>query len=231
MSRSVFVFGISGRMGQEVVKEVERRPKEFRLMGGASRSSTQPAAQTPDLVIDFSLPENLPNLEKFVRENPCPVVSGTTGFDDMGMQRLRGLGQIAPIFWSANMSFGVFILCQMAEALARYHRFYQLQIEETHHIHKKDKPSGTALMIESAVRRSSPTLLPTISHRQGEVFGLHRLQARSGKEVIEIRHEALDRGLFAQGAVDVGLWLVKQPPGFYTMADFFADLPASRPRE
>ena len=79
-------------------------------------------------------------------------------------------------------------------------------------------------MIASAAQKSTQELGDTISHREGEAFGVHSFFATSSREKLEIRHEALDRGLFAQGAVDVASWIVDQKPGFYVMDDYFKSL-------
>jgi 4-hydroxy-tetrahydrodipicolinate reductase len=219
----IFVFGLSGRMGQEVKKITEDNPA-LRLVGGTSRSQPTQPSVTPHLVIDFSLPESLDSLVQLIHEHKAPLVSGTTGLTPDQKAMLKQLGNEVPVFWSANMSFGVYLMCQLTEMLARYDGMYHYQIEETHHIHKKDKPSGTAIMIEQAAGKSTQKLKPTISLREGEVFGEHRFIARSDNELLEIRHEALSRSLFAQGAVDIGRWLVKQRPGYYEMSDFFASV-------
>jgi len=174
--------------------------------------------------VDFSLPQALDSLCHLVLEQGSSLVSGTTGFSADQLNQLRDLGKKVPVFWSANMSFGVFIMCKLAEELAKYEHLYKFHIEETHHIHKKDKPSGTALMIASAAQKSTQELGDTISHREGEAFGVHSFFATSSREKLEIRHEALDRGLFAQGAVDVASWIVDQKPGFYVMDDYFKSL-------
>lgn len=221
MKTSIFVFGQTGRMGEEVLKRIAA-DENLSFIGGYSRSNPQIELEhSPDLVIDFSLPASLPELVAFAKKYNVPVVSGTTGYSDAEKKQLKELGSQIPVFWAANMSFGVYLMCQLTEMLARYERFYEYRIEETHHIHKKDKPSGTALIIEEAARKSTEKLKPTLSHREGEVFGIHSFFANSNDETLEIKHEAKNRGLFAQGALDVGKWLIDQKPGFYNMDDFF----------
>ncbi len=221
MSISVFVFGQSGRMGQEVIKRIDSDP-QLSFAGGFSKATEEPTFNSnPDLIVDFSLPEGTRRLVSFAKDHNLPLVSGTTGLSDEDKNLLKELGNTVPVFWAANMSFGVYLMCQLTETLARYEKFYDFKIEETHHVHKKDKPSGTALIIEEAVRKSTTQLQPTLSHREGEVFGIHSFFANSKDETLEIRHEAKNRGLFAQGALDIGKWLIDQEPGFYSMDDFF----------
>ena len=220
MSKKVFIFGESGRMGTHVKNIVDAHPS-LTFAGGYQKGSDSSVAEKPDLVIDFSLPEATPSLCEFVKTHGCAVVSGTTGWSSVEKKSFEQLSTRAPIFWSANMSFGVYLMCQMTEWLARYQDMYRYRIEETHHIHKKDKPSGTALLVKDAAEKVLPSVDDVESIREGEVFGIHRFMAQSDNELIEVRHEALNRKLFAQGAVDVGVWLMDQPTGLYTMDDFF----------
>lgn len=217
----VYVFGSTGRMGQLVCENVSFN-KDLELVGGFSRRQKENAPQkSPEIVIDFSLPAALDDLILFTKEHKSCIVSGTTGYTEEQFEKLKSLANDVPIFWSANMSFGVFLMCQLVEKLAAFEAFYSFQIEETHHKHKVDKPSGTALIIEKAARQNTAKIKPTLSHREGEVFGIHHFSAQSKLEKLTITHEALDRSLFAQGAIKISLWLKNQKPGFYQMTDFF----------
>lgn len=219
--KNVFIFGESGRMGQEVKKIVEAH-SQLNYIGGFDRKNPDAIKNlNPDIIIDFSLPAATPTLVDIVKEKPCAVVSGTTGWSEVEFQSYKDLGQVAPVFWSANMSFGVYLMCQMTEMLARYEKFYEFNIEETHHIHKKDKPSGTALIVKEAALKSTKNIQSVNSIREGEVFGIHRFIANSANENIEIKHEATSRSLFAQGAVDISIWLSDKDKGYHSMDDFF----------
>ena len=216
-----YVFGKTGRMGQMVCEILQKHP-QFELLGGYSQKDPTPwEGPSPDMVIDFSLPQALPELIAFVKKHKSGLVSGTTGYSQNQFNQLKELGRGSPVFWAANMSFGVYLMCQLTETLALYEKYYNYEIEEAHHIHKKDKPSGTALIIEQAARKNTQKISPIKSIREGEIFGIHKVVARSPLESIEIRHKANDRFLFAQGAVDVALWLKGQPNGFYSMDNFF----------
>lgn len=222
--KTVFIFGITGRMGQEIAGIVEKDPHLHLLGGYSQKNKNPPLEQSPDIVIDFSLPEALSDLQEFIKKHGSCLVSGTTGLTPDQKQQLQSLGQQVPTFWSANMSFGVFLMSRLTEVLAKHDKLYCYHVEETHHIHKKDKPSGTALIIEEAAKKSTNSLGPTKSIREGEIFGIHKFIAESANERLEITHEAFNRGLFAQGAVDIAQWLVSQPKGFYVMDDFFNHL-------
>ena len=153
MSTAVYLFGVTGRMGQKI-KDIVDTTDGLEFVGGYSRSldNTEPTRK-PDVVIDFSLPESLPALKSFMEKHPCALVSGITGYGEKEFAELSELAKTSPVFWSANMSFGVYLMCQLTEALAKFENFYKFQIEETHHIHQKDKLSVTALIIEKAARR------------------------------------------------------------------------------
>ena len=221
--KSVFIFGKNGRMGQEVINIVKKTPSLF-LVGGASKKDKNPVMNlSPDIVIDFSLPQAFYDLKSFIEKHRSCLVSGTTGFKEIQKKQLEKMGKKVPVFWSSNMSFGIYLMTKLTGKLAKYKKLYKYQIEETHHIHKKDKPSGTALLLEKTAKKLT-NLEPTVSHRKGEIFGIHRFIARSENEQLEIRHQALNRKLFAQGAVDISLWLCKQKAGFYEMDDFFKNL-------
>lgn len=218
---NVFIFGETGRMGQEVRKIVDA-DSSLEYCGGYSRQGVQRVdGKRPDVVIDFSLPETFSDLLSFIKEQPCALVSGTTGLNHDQFSFLKQLGEKTPAFWSANMSFGVYLMCKLTEILARYDQFYKMKIEETHHIHKKDKPSGTALIVGEAAQKSTSADIAIEALREGEVFGIHKFIAESKNEKIEISHEAHNRSLFAQGAVDIAKWVQKQPSGYYGMDAFF----------
>lgn len=207
-------------MGQEVEKIVKQTPSLF-LTGGASQKDKNPVMNSPpDIVIDFSLPQAFTDLKNFIEKHGSCLVSGTTGFTEIQKKQLKEMGRKIPVFWSANMSPGIHLMTKLIENLTKYKKLYKYRIEETHHIHKKDKPSGTALMLEKTAKKQVTTE-SIISHRKGKIFGIHRFIARSENEQLEIRHQALNRKLFAQGAVDISLWLCEQKAGFYRMNDFF----------
>lgn len=221
MKKNVFLFGATGRMGQELQALLTHHPT-LQYVGGFSRSHPVLSAQKQiDVVIDFSLPETQPQLLDFLDRHPAALVSGTTGLNIEQKNALKKIASTRPVFWSANMSFGVYLLCRFTEQLARYQNLYRYHIEETHHIHKKDKPSGTALLVADAAAKTLGTPPPVESFREGEVFGIHHFIAESTNERITVSHEAFNRTVFAQGALDVAVWLIQQKAGDYTMDDFY----------
>jgi len=215
------VSGATGRMGTQVLKIAEGRNDVFRAVYPVRRFSS--FKESVDLVIDFSLPEALEELVGFCESTKTPLVSGTTGFSVEQQRKLKELGRKVPVLWAPNMSLGVMVVSRMLEEL-KLLSDWTFSIEETHHVHKKDRPSGTALKLKEILERVIHKPLPDpTSFRQGEVIGEHRITAKGPYEEISIEHRATDRRVFAQGAVQAGLWLVSQKPGFYALTDLTLD--------
>ena len=127
---------------------------------------------------------------------------------------------LTPVFYSANMSLGVAAL-RKAMQVFNYLSDFDFQIVEFHHNQKKDNPSGTALMLQKALPKSSKSKQP-VGVRGGGIFGIHNVYAMSESEIIEFSHTALNRQVFAKGAVKVAKWLHEQKPGrLYTFEDYF----------
>lgn len=124
-----------------------------------------------------------------------------------------------PVLWASNMSMGVNVLNQMLKNLNAI-RDYDFYIEETHHIHKKDAPSGTALTIQKHLEKAiKKKVKDIVSYREGEVFGQHKVIVKGPEETILIQHDALNRTVFAKGAVTCAKWILKKKPGHYSIED------------
>jgi 4-hydroxy-tetrahydrodipicolinate reductase len=119
------------------------------------------------------------------------------------------------------MSVGINILEEALKSLKPL-KGWTFEISETHHIHKKDKPSGTALFLQERLAKivGPKNLLPTRSYRIGEAIGTHKVTAESADEVLRFEHEALSRVIFARGALLAAKWLIKRKrkPGLYDMS-------------
>lgn len=189
----------------------------------------------PDVAIEFTNPESSPsNIEFCIRES-IPIVVGSTGWYDH-YDRLTTLcaEQESALFTATNFSIGVNIFFSINEYLARKMNDWQdyaVQIEETHHIHKVDAPSGTAITIADGIlaslqRKESwknqtsdlSTDLEILSHRENEVPGTHAVTYSSAVDSIEIKHTAHSRLGFAHGAIKAAEWLVDKQ-GVFGMAD------------
>ena len=188
-----------------------------------------------EVVIDFSVPESAPGIIRLCFERGIPVVTGTTGwYDQLDEIREQCTRQGQALFVSANFSIGVNILLDLAERAARLTEMaggYTASIRETHHIHKLDAPSGTAIRLAERMSSKSrkgdswsrgtgidPSEIPISSAREGEVMGIHTVSFESGADIIELKHEAKSRKGFASGAVAAAEWIVGKK-GFFEMKD------------
>lgn len=212
----LIVYGATGRMGKQVVQLAESDPV-FSAIHSVRRFDEFKGHG--DVVVDFSLPQAFDSLIQFCGGTKTPLVSGTTGLSEKQFDELRGLSQKVPVLWSANMSLGVMVVTRMLKEMSALSG-WSFNISETHHIHKKDSPSGTAIKLKEALEQSVGMALPEPkSIREGEVIGDHSILAQGPFEEIILSHHATDRRLFALGALSAAKWLVCQKPGLYSLQD------------
>jgi 4-hydroxy-tetrahydrodipicolinate reductase len=211
-----------GKTGSLVAEVAQARGHSVTILGGAENPSG--SALTPsfladyDAVIDFTTPEAvLGNLEAALTAG-ARVVVGTTGW----YRHLPALAALAAdhgasLLYGTNFSVGVQAFLRAARTLAESLPAYRFSIREVHHIAKKDAPSGTALTLKQVLEEALPPGVEVLieSRREGDVAGLHVLEARSANDVIELQHEACSRRGFAEGAVRAAEWLSTQPPGVW----------------
>ena len=211
----VFVFGLSGRMGQEL---------QIILSSSAdSVAKLVPTTKQADVVIDFSSPEGLSNLIKDIKNLKCALVSGTTGTSKKQLDELRTASKSKAVLRSSNFSPGLWIFREAIKAF-KYSDGFDFAIDETHHTAKKDNPSGTALTLHQDLETITKSkVTKPVGKRIGGVFGIHTVQAASPNEILRFEHVALNRRVFAVGALDAALWIVNQDAGLYSMDDFMKD--------
>lgn len=177
-----------------------------------------------DAVIDFSLPPGTISAARWCGAARIPLVSGVTGLDHAAFEALDSAARSCPVLWSANMSFGVNLLADLCgRAATALPASTPVQIADEHHQWKKDAPSGTALMLGAAIekqRRENAGEVRYSSVREGEVIGRHTVTFDLGDEIVSLHHDARTRGVFASGALLAAGWLVGQPPGRYSAADW-----------
>lgn len=185
-----------------------------------------------DVALDFSVSEAAVEHIEAAQSTQKPLVLGTTGLPAAAFESLKKASTRIPIIQSANFSIGIALCLEMAEKIGStlYGRS-QIEIFETHHIHKKDRPSGTALALAQAIHPQAPEEIAIHSHRLGETVGEHQLICSLPHETIEIKHSARSRDTFAEGALFAAKWLLSQPPGLYSLKDLlrlYAGLSQSR---
>jgi 4-hydroxy-tetrahydrodipicolinate reductase len=168
------------------------------------------------------------------------VVIGTTGFSSKEEKIIKKYSKKIPILKAGNMSLGVNLLMYLTEIASKsLNDKYLSKIFEIHHKHKKDYPSGTALMLGKGIAEGKNKDLYSLigkkflnkkkfpygkkinfnSIRKGEIIGEHEVKFSSGKEIISLNHEAFDRTLYSDGALTAAMWLMKKKPGLYSMRD------------
>lgn len=203
----------------------------FEVSGGVARGGkkignvvtvehpTQLDSSNPEVVIDFSLPEMTAPVASWCSDRKIPLVSGVTGISKEQKDLLAKTGKVTPVLWAPNMSLGIAVMARMLAEFAKLEGF-QFQIEELHHIRKKDKPSGTALFLQEKLKASVGSEVPDpLAIRGGGIFGIHRAWAMGEEEVITLEHNAMNRRVFARGALRAATWLLGQKPGLYSMDD------------
>lgn len=244
----IIISGCNGHMGRVVEGLCAADPQievvaGFDVLGSTDRdfpvhSSPSQFTGKADAVIDFSSPAALDGLLTFAKATKTPLVLATTGFSPEQVAQIGAAALEVPIFRSANMSLGINVLLELVKkAAAVLGDSYDIEIVERHHRRKVDAPSGTALMIADAaaaacgheteyvferhsVRQPRDKKEIGISAvRGGTIVGEHEIIFAGHDEIMEIRHTALSREIFAQGAVEAAKFISGvTAPGLYDMS-------------
>lgn len=228
----LLVHGANGRMGRAVrriaaadarfvvVGVVSRATPEVRVVDGIPFFSGGELNGAPefDVAIDFSLPKAFDGILGECVRRGAALVSGTTGIDDAQRAALKAASTRIPLVWASNFSLGVALLHQLVETAATRLPGWDCDIVESHHVHKKDAPSGTALTLGAAAEAGGAKP-HYASLRAGDIVGEHLVQFTGQGERIELIHRASDRDLFARGAVHAAAWLNGRPAGRYKVSD------------
>lgn len=219
----IVVTGAAGRMGQRIIS-LASGDKDIKIAGTVEiGDSLERVLPEGDVLIDFSHPDaTLSHLKTAARLKKAAVV-GTTGHTPEQKKEIEKIARQLPVVMAANMSVGVNVMWKIiAEAAKILGKEFQVSIKEIHHIHKKDKPSGTALEIVSVLSNAAgwkASEIPVESIREGEAVGDHMTFFTGPGEILEITHRADSRDTFAAGALRAARWIVGKKPGLYTMQD------------
>ena len=248
----LLVTGCMGRMGQQIITSV-KNDKNFKLTaltenriinkkinGVKVELNNEKLFKNVDLIIDFTIPKCTFQVLKIATKLKKRVVIGTTGFTKKEENLIKKFSRRIPILKAGNMSLGINLLMYLTEiASSSLGKNFLSKIFEVHHKHKKDYPSGTALMLGKGIavgknknfysllgkkylnKRTFPygKKLNFNSVRKGEIIGEHEVNFSSGKEIITLSHEAFDRALYSEGALSAAKWLITKKPGLYSMRD------------
>ena len=244
------VTGCMGRMGQQIIKSVksnknftitvltENRLINKKINGININLNDEKSFKKADVIIDFTVPKCTLEVLKIATKLKKRVVIGTTGFTKKEENIIKNYSKKIPILKAGNMSLGINLLMYLTEiTAASLGNNYLSKIFEVHHRHKKDFPSGTALMLGRGIaigknknfykligkkylnKKSFPygKKINFNSIRKGEIVGEHEVKFSSGKEIITLNHEAFDRALYSEGSLTAAKWLNKKKPGLYSM--------------
>ena len=249
---NIAITGCLGRMGQQLIKSI-KQDKNFKLValtenrkinkkinGIKVSLNEERIFKNANLIIDFTVPKCTFQVLKIASKLKKRLVIGTTGFNKKEEDLIKKFSKKIPILKAGNMSLGINLLMYLTEiASSSLGKKFLSKIFEIHHKHKKDYPSGTALMLGRGIavgkNKNFYTLLGNKylnkknfpygkkinfnSIRKGEVIGEHEVKFSSGKEIITLNHEAFDRALYSEGALSAAKWLMKKKPGLYSMRD------------
>ncbi|MDB9731365.1 4-hydroxy-tetrahydrodipicolinate reductase [Candidatus Pelagibacter sp.] len=249
------ISGCLGRMGQQLIKS-SKNNKNFKLTtltesktiskkisGIKLDINTEQAFKKTDVIIDFTVPNCTLDILKIASKLKKKVVIGTTGFTQKEEVLIKKFSKRIPILKAGNMSLGVNLLMYLTEIASKsLNSEYLSKVFEIHHKHKKDYPSGTALMLGKGIadgknknfynlvgkkflnKKSFPygKKINFNSIRKGEIIGEHEVTFSSGKEIIKLNHEAFDRALYSDGALTAAKWLINKKPGLYSMRDLLS---------
>ncbi|MDY3868279.1 MAG: dihydrodipicolinate reductase C-terminal domain-containing protein [Pyramidobacter sp.] len=203
------IIGSTGRMGHEIMAAAGKVPCLCVWDTGESCEGS------PKVIFDFSSPEVTSRTVELCRAHHSALVIGTTALEEQQIALLRDLAQTVPVVQSFNYSIGITVMAMILRTFGPMLADWDAEISETHHIHKKDAPSGTALLLQRALGRA----VPMHSFRLGGMPGDHEAFFANEGEVLSIKHHAISRSVFAIGAVKAAEFAVAQSSGFFTFED------------
>lgn len=239
----VSLLGASGKMGKRILKIAANHPS-CKVVIGTSRqfpetltpqkianvdinmtSCAKLAIFNADIAIDFSSRESTLKHVEYAKQLSKPIVIGTTGHNVDIQKKIEETAQYIPIFYTPNFSPGISLLLQLVALASNYHNNCCIDIIETHHLQKKDLPSGTALALAKATGKKiaqgatierNPSQVCIHAIRSGEAIGEHQVIFGWGNEQIKLTHQALSRDVFAEGALEAATFLIDKKPGLYS---------------
>ena len=215
----ILVSGFSGKMGTAIRK---LGSKLHNLRFHDIEKVYSKSEVEFDLIIDFSLPSFSSHALSKAIELELPILIGTTGHDEEFILSIESASKKIPVLYEANFSKGIRLLKRTLHEFVNrnYTEVKLIRIFESHHLNKKDIPSGTALSLRDflASMFSSDQTIEIYAQRANNIFGIHRIEiVLKNEEVISFLHNAESRDIFAHGAIEAGLWLVKQKPGIHKL--------------
>ena len=219
---------IDGILGDEVAGRVSIDGEN-----GVAKTAAELGDVRADMVIDFSHHSAVAEVLAYAKEHNCAAVIGTTGHTPEEKAMIYAAAEQIPVFYSGNMSLGIAVLCRLAKQAAAYFPDADIEIVEIHHTRKVDAPSGTAHMLFNAIKEVRPEAaehcgragegkrtkeeIGISSLRMGNVVGVHEVHICTPTQSLTLRHDAITRGMLADGAVDAARFMEGKSVGFYNM--------------
>jgi 4-hydroxy-tetrahydrodipicolinate reductase len=246
----IILNGARGKMGRTIA-ELVKSQEDMEIIAGVDvvgekgdfpiYDSIFKIEEKADVIVDFSNPQALDNLLRYALSHRVPVVTGTTGLEESHRLMLQDAAKTIPVFYSQNMSLGVFLMVMLSQKLARVLSDFDVEIVERHHNQKIDAPSGTAIMLAEAIKevrsgaefvysrvekrkKRDKNEIGIHSIRAGNLVGEHRVIFGGEDETIEISHVVTSRKVLAAGALKAARFIVEKAPGYYTMKDLVDSL-------
>ena len=244
----VAISGSTGRMGKALIKAIGQN-EDFELVGGVAgqenknigkdlgeiaevekigiplSSNLYDLSEEIEVLIDFSEAKFSLKAVEYSKNLHIPLVLATTGYEDEDLNMIRKASQFIPLLQASNTSLGIAFLKKIIDLTSdSFSYFDNLEILETHHQDKKDSPSGTALDLANFLseRIKGKNSIPIESQRTGDTAGEHKIILSKEAERIELTHKALDRSIYAKGALAGAKWLNSKPNGLYSMSDIYS---------
>jgi 4-hydroxy-tetrahydrodipicolinate reductase len=214
------IIGVTGRMGKMLSDLIVAAP-DLQMSGGiSSRNSIddiEKLAADSDVLVDFSSPSGTLTTLEVASKFRVPFVSGVTGLSDENWEQIRACSATIPVLQGNNFSVGIHLMAALLRKCSEVLADSDVCIVDKHHRHKKDSPSGTAMLLANQVKQKAQI----VSIRAGNIAGDHICDFVCHDEMLSISHRAFSRSVFAKGALDCARWIVSQPPGIYTPDDCF----------
>ena len=229
------ICGANGAMGKLLQLRFEDIAGLVSIDGenGVAKTFAELGDVNPDVVVDFSHHSAAPQAAEYAVKLGCALVVGTTGHTEEEKAAILEAAKSVPVFYAGNMSLGIAVLCRLAKEAAKSFPDADIEIVEVHHNRKVDAPSGTAKMLFEAVKEVRPQAtahcgragegkrtaeeIGISSLRMGGVVGIHEVHICTDTQRLTLKHEACDRGMFADGAKAAAEFLMGKPAGLYNM--------------
>lgn len=213
--KRVIINGANGKMGQAIARIIkENASLDLELAGG--REPGDGFDMKGDIIIDFSSPDGAQDAFNWAKLHKAACLIGTTNLPERFLFQMQEERKI-PLFYAPNVSLSVYFFGELLKRACKLYGGYEKKMHEIHHAQKKDAPSGTAKKLAELIDFPAEKIS---YERIGQVPGTHQLILSNTYDKITLTHEALNRDLFADSAVHIAAWLVKQPAGFYTISDY-----------